>query len=73
MVLRPQESKDFILLKKRWVLERTFGWWNWYRRLSQDYKYLPPNSETMIYIVMIRLMVGRLAIGYTPIPFQTAS
>ncbi|MCL2931338.1 MAG: transposase, partial [Trichodesmium sp. MAG_R03] len=40
-------------------VERTFGWWNWYRRLSKDYEYLPPNSETMIYIAMIRLMVRR--------------
>ncbi|NEQ86631.1 MAG: IS5/IS1182 family transposase, partial [Moorea sp. SIO2I5] len=28
---------------------------------SQDYEYLPQNSETMIYIAMIRLMVRRLA------------
>ncbi len=61
VVLRPEESKGFTLLKKRWVVERTFGWWNWYRRLSQDYEYLPENSETMIYIAMIRLMVRRLA------------
>lgn len=61
VVLRPEESIGFVLLKKRWVVERTFGWWNWYRRLSQDYEYLPQNSETMIYIAMIRLMVRRLA------------
>ncbi|MFZ4638791.1 MAG: transposase [Nodosilinea sp.] len=36
VVLRPQQSKEFILLKKRWIVERTFGWWQWSRRLAQD-------------------------------------
>lgn len=61
VVRRPQETKGFVLLKKRWVVERTFGWWNWYRRLSKDYERLPASSEAMIYIAMIRLMVRRLA------------
>lgn len=33
-VLRPQQTKGFVLPKKRWVVERTFGWLNWSRRLS---------------------------------------
>lgn len=41
VVLRPEQTKGFALLKKRWVVERTFGWWNWYRRLSKDYERLP--------------------------------
>ena len=61
VVLRPEQTKGFVLLKKRWVVERTFGWWNWYRRLSKDYERLPETSETMIYIAMIRLMLRRLA------------
>ena len=61
VVLRPQETKGFVLLKKRWVVERTFGWFNWYRRLSKDYERLPDSSEAMIYISMIRLVVKRLA------------
>ncbi len=35
-VLRPVERKDFTPLPKRWVVERTFGWFYWYRRLSRD-------------------------------------
>ena len=54
-------TKGFVLLKKRWVVERTFGWFNWYRRLSKDYEHLSESSETMIYISMIHLMVRRLA------------
>ena len=61
MVLRPEQAKGFVLLKKRWVVERTFGWLNWYRRLSKDYERKPASAEAMIYIAMIRLMVRRLA------------
>ncbi len=61
IVLRPLEKKGFILLPKRWVVERTFGWLNWCRRLSKDYERLPETSETFIYLAMIRIMVRRLA------------
>jgi putative transposase len=60
-VLRPEQTNGFVLLKKRWVVERTFGWWQWYRRLNCDYEALPETAETMIYLAMIRLMVRRLA------------
>jgi transposase len=61
VVLRPEQTKGFVVLKKRWIVERTFGWLNWYRRLNQDYEQLPQTTETMIYIAMIRLMLRRLA------------
>ena len=60
-VLRPEQTKGFVLLKKRWIVERTFGWWQWSRRLNCDYEALPETAETMIYLAMIRLMVRRLA------------
>ncbi len=37
LVLRSQEAKGFVLLKKRWVVERTFGWLMGCRRLFRDY------------------------------------
>ena len=61
VVLRPQETKGFVLLPKRWVVERTLGWIMGCRRLTRDYERLPETSETLIYLVMIRLMVRRLA------------
>jgi len=61
VVLRPEQTEGFVLLKKRWIVERTFGWWQWYRRLNTDYEGLPESAEAMIYIAMIRLMVRRLA------------
>ena len=61
VVLRPQEHQGFVLLPKRWVVERTFGWLSWCRRLSRDHEGLPETSEMWIYIAMIRIMVRRLA------------
>ncbi|OUL32846.1 IS5 family transposase [Nostoc sp. 106C] len=61
VVLRPHEHKGFVLLPKRWVVERTFGWLTGCRRLNKDYECLPETSETFIYLAMIRIMVRRLA------------
>ena len=61
VVLRPKEQEGFAVLPRRWVVERTFAWFNHHRRLSKDYEVQVSTSETMIYIVMIRLMVRRLA------------
>ena len=61
IVQRPLEKKGFVHLPKPWVVERTFGWLNWCRRLSKDYQRLPETSETFIYIAMIRIMLRRLA------------
>jgi len=47
--------------KKRWIVERTFAWFNHYRRLSKDYERLPDTSESMIYLAMSQLILRRLA------------
>lgn len=60
-VLRSEQVKGFQVLPKRWVVERTFGWFNYWRRLSKDYEVLPETSEAFIYVGMIRLMLRRLA------------
>lgn len=56
-----RQGPGFEILPKRWVVERTFGWLNWYRRLSKDYERLPEMSEAAIYAVMTRIMLRRLA------------
>jgi putative transposase len=61
IVSRPAGSKGFLLLPKRWGIERTFAWLSRYRRLSKDYEYLTQTSEAMIHIALINLMVRRLA------------
>ena len=61
IVSRPEGSKGFVLLPRRWVVERTFGWLSHYRVLSKDYEVLPRNREAVVYVAMIHLMVRRLA------------
>ncbi len=60
-VLRPVQAKGFVVLPKRWIVERTFAWLARYRRHSRDYEHKTETSETMIYISMIALMSRRLA------------
>ncbi len=56
-----RQSSGFEPLPKRWIVERTFAWWNHYRRLSKDYELTPEMSESMIRGAMIHLMLRRLA------------
>lgn len=60
-VLRPVGVKGFVVLPRRWIVERTFAWIARYRRHSKDYERNPETSEAMIYIAMINLMSRRLA------------
>lgn len=58
---RQVRRKGFIVLPKRWIVERTLAWIGRYRRHSKDYETNPTTSEAMIYISMINLMLNRLA------------
>ena len=60
VVKRAAEQKGFAVLPRRWVVERTFAWLSFHRRLSKDYECFPKTSETLIYIAMTRLMLRRL-------------
>lgn len=60
IVRRAAGERGFRVLPKRWIVERTFGWFNRYRRLSKDYEADPLMSETMVYLASIRLMLRRL-------------
>ena len=51
----------FKVVAKRWVVERTFGWLNLRRRLSKDYEVLTRNSEAMIQVAFITVLIRRLA------------
>jgi putative transposase len=61
IVMRADDQKGFAVLPRRWVVERTFAWFNHYRRLSKDYEVLTSSSEAWIYIAMTRIMLRRLA------------
>lgn len=63
IVKRNDTITGFVVLPKRWIVERTLAWLGRYRRLSKDYETLPPSSESMIYLAMINLMIHRLQPG----------
>lgn len=61
--VNPKHSHDFQesnLKPKRWIVERTFAWFNHYRRLSKDYEKRIINSESMIRLAMTQLLLRRL-------------
>lgn len=60
-VLKPVGVKGFVVLPKRWIVERTFAWLARHRRHSKDYEKTTASSEAMTYIAMISLMSKRLA------------
>ena len=59
IVKRPKGSKGFVLLSKRWIVERTFAWLSSHRRLEKNFERKIPNHETMVKIAMIRIMIRR--------------
>ena len=65
MTVKPEGQEGFIPVRKRWVVERTFGWMTWSRRLSKDYEKTAASSQAWFEIAMGRLLCQRLA-GLTP-------
>jgi putative transposase len=61
IVKRSDAVQGFVVLPRRWVVERTFGWLGRCRRLSKDYEEQSASSEAMIHLAMIQLMLKRLA------------
>ena len=60
IVRRPPDAEGWVLLPKRWVVERTFAWLGRYRINSKEYERLTQSSEAQVYISMIHLMMKRL-------------
>jgi putative transposase len=60
VILRSDTSNEFKVLPKRWIVERTFSWFESYRRLSKAFEYLPETSQAMIHLAMIKLMLNRI-------------
>jgi putative transposase len=60
VVSRPPKTKGWVLLPKRWVVERTFAWLGRYRVHSKDYERLTSSSEGMVYLSSIHFLLKRL-------------
>ena len=61
VIKRSDSAKGFVLLPRRWVVERTFAWLSNYRRLSKDYEYSLYSADATLYAAMTHLMLRRLA------------
>ena len=60
IVRRIAGTTGFVVLPRRWIVERTLGWLGRWRRLSKDYEELPEVSEAMVTLAAIRMMLQRL-------------
>jgi len=59
IVKRSTDASSFVVLPKRWIVERTFAWLGRYRRLSKDYEHCPKSSEGIVYLASIHTMLKR--------------
>jgi transposase len=60
IVKRSDAAKGFVLLPRRWVVERTFAWLNRNRRLAKDFEATIESAVTWLYIASVKLMSRRL-------------
>lgn len=60
IVKKLQDQKGFVVLRRRWVIERSFGWLVKQRRLTRDHEKNPRHHEAFVYIAFIGLMTQRL-------------
>ena len=56
----PEGSKGFVVVSKRWVVERSFAWWGRNRRLSKDYEKTTSSSEATVQLANVALLLRRL-------------
>jgi putative transposase len=61
-----QPRSAFAVQPHRWIVERTFGWFGGFRRLSKDYEYQVESSEALIYAAMSHLMLRKLTRSSAP-------
>jgi transposase len=59
-VVRRTSPHSFQVLRRRWVVERTFGWLMRWRRLVRDYERRPDSHEAMVYWASVFIMTRRL-------------
>jgi putative transposase len=61
VVSRQKDQRGFVVLTKRWIVERTFGWFMQHRRLVRHYEVKTDSGEAWLHIAMIGIMLRRLA------------
>jgi putative transposase len=61
IVKRHDHKKGFVVLPRRWVVERTFSWFSRNRRLAEDFENLAETLATFVTLASIQLAIRRLA------------
>lgn len=61
VVRLPEAKRGFVLLPRRWVVERSFGWLARFRRLARDYERLPSTVEGLHFLAFVCLLLHRAA------------
>lgn len=57
---RPESARGFVPVAKRWVVERSIAWTNFFRRLVKDYEYTVSSSVCWLYLANIQIMLQRI-------------
>ena len=61
IIMRPPDARGFVLLARRWVVERTLAWWSRNRRLAKEYEHRLASSLLLLYLAAVQLLLKRLA------------
>ena len=68
IIKKLEDQKGFIVLPRRWVIERSFGWLVKQRRLTRDHEKNPRHHEAFVYLAFIGVMARRLTTNAAPPP-----
>jgi len=58
---RPETAQGFVSIKQRWVVERTFPWSNFFRRIVKDYEYTKESSEALLLLANSTIALNKVA------------
>jgi transposase len=61
VVKHTEAKRGFVLLPRRWVVERSFAWATRFRRLAKDYERLPPTLAGLHFLAFVSVMVQKAA------------
>lgn len=70
VVKRSDDTRGFVVVPRRWVVERTFGWLMRHRRLVRDYERLPEHHEATVLWATVMIMMRQLVRHTTATPPQ---
>nr|WP_228724207.1 transposase [Spirosoma sp. KUDC1026] len=57
---RPESAQGFVPVAKRWVVERSIAWTNFFRRIVKDYEYTVASSVNWLYLANIQVILQRI-------------